>query len=226
MTRKLMILEDKINEYKKKLIDYADLIENMMDKSIKGLLSKETTWLVDVIETDEPKANNFEIELERIGTILIALYAPIAKDLRTILMVLRINNDLERIGDHIVNITESNRFLIEQPMVKPLLNIPKMSTETIKMLRNSITAFIREDAELAKNVCEHDSVVDELMKQFIRELILLMSASFETIETSLHLIRVAHNLERIADLSTNISEDVIYMVEGRVIKHHKEKYRK
>ena len=215
-----MILEDKITEYKKKLIDYAGLIENMMDKSIKGLLSKEKTWLDDVIETDEPKANNFEIELESIGTILIAQYGPVAKDLRTILMVLRINNDLERIGDHIVNITESNRFLIEQPRVKPLVDIPKMSNEAIKMLRNSINAFIREDAELAKSVCEYDSVIDELMNQVMRELIPLMGSSPRTIETSLHLIRVAHNLERIADLSTNISEDVIFMVEGRVIKHH------
>jgi phosphate transport system protein len=217
-----MILEDKITEYKKKLIDYAGLIENMIDKSIKGLLSKEKTWLDDVIETDEPKANNFEIELESIGTILIAQYGPVAKDLRTILMVLRINNNLERIGDHIVNITESNRFLIEHPRVKPLVDIPKMSDEVIKMLKNSINAFIQEDAKLAKNVCEHDSVIDELTNQVIRELIPLMSASPRTIETSLHLIRVAHNLERIADLSTNISEDVIYMVEGRVIKHHKE----
>ena len=217
-----MILEDKITEYKKKLIDYAGLIENMIDKSIKGLLSKEKTWLDDVIETDEPKANNFKIELESIGTILIAQYGPLARDLRTILMVLRINNDLERIGDHIVNITESNHFLIEQPRVKPLVDIPKMSDEVIKMLKNSINAFIQEDAKLAKNVCEYDSVIDELMNQVMRELIPLMSSSPRTIETSLHLIRVAHNLERIADLSTNISEDVIFMVEGRVIKHHKD----
>jgi len=217
-----MILEEKINEYKKKLIDYAGLIENMIDKSIKGFLSKEKTWLDDIIQTDEPIANNFEIELERIGTILIAQYGPVARDLRTILMVLRINNDLERIGDHIVNITESSQFLIEQPRVKPLVDIPKMSDEVIKMLRNSINAFVQEDVDLAKSVCKHDSVIDELMKQIMRELIPLMGSMPRTIETSLHLIRVGHNLERIADLSTNISEDVIYMVEGRVIKHSKE----
>jgi len=216
-----MILEDKINEYNQKLIEYASLIENMIDKSIKGLVYKEKTWLDDVIEKDEPKANIFEIELESIGTILIAQYGPVARDLRTILMVLRISNDLERIGDHIVNITESNQFLIEHARVKPLIDIPKMGDEVTKMLRDSITAFIQQDAELAKKVCEHDSVIDELMKKIMRELIPLMSSSPRTIETALHLIRVGHNLERIADLSTNISEDVVYMVVGKVIKHHK-----
>ncbi len=216
-----MILEDKINEYKQKLIEYASLIENMIDKSIKGLVYREKTWLDDVIEKDEPKANIFEIELESIGTILIAQYGPVARDLRTILMVLRISNDLERIGDHIVNLTESNQFLIEHARVNPLIDIPKMGDEVKKMLRDSINAFIQQDAELAKKVCENDSVIDELMKKIMRELIPLMSSSPRTIETALHLIRVGHNLERIADLSTNISEDVVYIVEGKVIKHHK-----
>ncbi len=217
-----MILEEKINEYKKRLIDYAGLIEKMMDKSIKGLLMKEQTWLNDVIEKDEVKANNFETELERIGTILIAQYGPVAKDLRTILMVMRISNDLERIGDHIVNITESNQFLIEHPKIRPLVDISKMADEVIEMLKSSINAFIQEDSKLAKWVCEYDVTIDDLMKQLMRELISLMSSSPRTIEISLHLIRIGHNLERIADLATNISEDVIFMVEGRVIKHHRD----
>uniref|UniRef100_A0A7C6A886 Phosphate-specific transport system accessory protein PhoU n=1 Tax=candidate division WOR-3 bacterium TaxID=2052148 RepID=A0A7C6A886_UNCW3 len=214
-----MILAQKLTEYKQKLIEYANLIENMLDKSLKGLIYREQTWLLDIIENDEPKANNFEIELESIGTILIAQYGPVAKDLRTILMVLKINNDLERIGDHIVNITESSQFLIAQPRIKPLANIAKMGDGAIKMLRDSINAFIQENTELANQVCVEDSTIDELMKQVIRELIPLMSASPRTIETSLHLIRVAHNLERIADLSINISEDVIFLVEGRAVKH-------
>ncbi|MEO0115518.1 MAG: phosphate signaling complex protein PhoU [candidate division WOR-3 bacterium] len=218
-----MILEEKINEYKNKLIEFANLIENMLDKSVKGLVYKEKTWLLTIIEKDEPKANNLEIELEKIGTILIAQYGPVAKDLRTILMILKINNDLERIGDHIVNITESSQVLIEQPRIRPMADIVRMSDETIKMLRDSINAFIQENVELAKQVCERDSIIDEWIRKIIGDLIPLMSASSRTIETSLNLIRVAHNLERIADLSTNISEDVIFMVEGEVIKHHKDK---
>ncbi len=218
-----MILEEKINEYKNKLIEFANLIENMLDKSVKGLVYKEKTWLLTIIEKDEPKANNFEIELEKIGTILIAQYGPVAKDLRTILMILKINNDLERIGDHIVNITESSQVLIEQPRIRPMADIVRMSDETIKMLRDSINAFIQENVEVAKQVCKRDSMIDQLIRKIIGDLIPLMSASSRTIETSLNLIRVAHNLERIADLSTNISEDVIFMVEGEVIKHHKDK---
>jgi phosphate transport system protein len=137
-------------------------------------------------------------------------------------MTSKINNDLERIGDHAGNIAESGLFLIERPEVKPLIDIPKMAENSTKMLKDSVDSFINEDALLAKSVCEHDSLVDRLLEQIIKELIAFMIQDPLTIERSIQLIRVARNFERIADLSTNICEDVIYMVEGRVIKHHKE----
>jgi len=133
------------------------------------------------------------------------------------------NNDLERMGDHAVNIAESSLFLIERPPVKPLIDIPNMAKVTMEMLRNSINSFINENAKLAKTVCERDYIVDGLRDQILRELITFMSSDPSTIERSIHLMRISSNLERIADLSTNICEDVIFMVEGRVIKHHKEK---
>ncbi|MCX7784617.1 MAG: phosphate signaling complex protein PhoU [candidate division WOR-3 bacterium] len=217
----MMLLDMKLLALKKSLIDYATLVEHMIDKVMTGLLKKEKSLLQELIDKDEPKTNQLELEVEELGTNLIAQYEPKAKDLRIVLMVLKINNDLERIGDHLVNIAESALYLIERPQVKPLIDIPKMADLVIKMLKDSITAFVNEDAKLAQSVCEQDSVVDSLLEQVIRELITYMTSDPKTIERSLHLIRIAHNLERIADLSTNISEDVIFIVEGRVIKHHK-----
>jgi phosphate transport system protein len=217
-----MVLDEKINTLKKTLIDYATLVEGMIDKCTKGILNKDRMFLSEIIQQDEPKTNDFEIEIEETCTTFIAQYEPKAKDLRTILMILKINNDLERIGDHAGNIAESGLFLIERPEVKPLIDIPRMAENSIRMLKDSISSFINEDALLAKSVCERDSEVDRLLEQIIKELSTFMIQDSSTIERSMQLIRVAHNLERIADLSTNICEDVIYMVEGRVIKHRKE----
>jgi len=214
-----MLEEEKITNLKREIIEYATLVEDMIDKSIKGLLKKEKESLIEVIESDEPKANDLEIKLDEMCTTMIAQYQPKAKGLRTILMILKINNDIERMGDLAVNISESSLFLIENPQVKPLMDIPRMAKETIKMLKDSIDSFVMEDAKLARSVCERDSIVDNLRDQILRELITYMSADPSTIERSLHLIRISNNLERIADLSTNFGEGVIFMVEGKVIKH-------
>jgi len=216
------MLEEKLTELKKSLIEYANLVEHMIKESIEGLLQKEKYMLQDVIENEEPKANAMEMHLDELCTSMIARYEPRAKDLRTVLMVLKMNNDLERIGDHAVNIAESSLFLIERPQVKPLIDIPNMAKIVMQMLKNSINSFVNEDAKLAKSVCERDDIVDGLRDQILRELITFMTSDPSTIERSLHLIRISSNLERIADLSTNICEDVIFMVAGRVIKHHAE----
>jgi len=215
------LFQRKLTELKQKIVKYSSLVEGMIEKSVKGLLDKEKDLLLEVIEKDEPKANNFEIDIDEFCTTLIAQFEPKAKDLRTILMILKMNNDLERVGDLSVNICESSLFLIERPLVKPLIDIPRMAGETIGMLKNSIDAFIREDAKLAKDVCENDNIVDGLNDQIMRELFTFMISDASSVERSFHLIRISQNLERIADLSTNISEDVIFMVEGKIIKHHK-----
>ncbi len=214
------MLAEKITMLKNELIEYANLVEHMIEKSIEGLIKKEKNILLEVVEKDEMKANDFELELDELCTSLIARYEPKAKDLRTILMILKMNNDLERVGDHAVNIAESNLFLIEKPPVKPLIDIPNMAQITMKMLKDSINSFINEDAKLAKDVCERDDVIDALRDQILRELITFMTSDPSTIERSLHLLRISRNLERVADLSTNICEDVIFMVQGKVIKHH------
>lgn len=216
------MLGEKITELKKDLIEYAGLVEGMIDKSIKGLLDKKEELLKEVIEKDEPKANQREIVLDEACTSLIAQFQPAAGDLRKILMIYKINNDLERLADHAVNIAQSSLFLIERPQVKPLIDIPEMAKHANSMLRDSLNAFIREDVKLARAVCERDNTVDDFQSQIVRELITYMSSDAKTIERSLHLMRISNNLERIADLSTNICEDVIFMVEGKVIKHHQD----
>ncbi|HVP58239.1 MAG TPA: phosphate signaling complex protein PhoU [bacterium] len=214
------MLEERMTALKREILGYAGLVEDMIEKAVTGLLQKRHEMLTEVIEQYEPRANALEIEMDDMCTALIAQYEPKARDLRTILMVLKMSNDFERMGDHAVNIAESGLYLMERPPVKPYIDVPRMAEVTIKMLRDSITAFVNEDAVLAKNVCERDSIVDDLRIQLLRELITYMASDPGTIERALHLIRVSGNLERIADLATNACEDVIFMVEGRVIKHH------
>jgi phosphate transport system protein len=216
------MLEAKLSELRRELIEYGTLVEGMINSSIQGLAKKDRQLLQMVIDKDEPRANAKEIELDEFCAGIIAQYEPRAKDLRTVLMILKMNNDLERIADHAVNISESGLFLIERPFVKPLIDVPRMAEVSINMLKDSISAFINEDAALARDVCKRDSVVDGLANQILRELITFMIADPETIERALYLLKIARDLERTADLSTNICEDVIYMVEGRVIKHHSE----
>jgi phosphate transport system protein len=216
------VLQTKITELKKELVTFATLAETMIAKSIKGLLKKERTILKEVEDLHEPDANAYEIKIEELCTSLIAQYEPRAKDLRTVLMVFKMTGDIERMGDHAVHVADSGLFLITKPLVKPLIDIPRMADETIKSVDDAIQSFINEDAALARSVCERDDIIDGLQTQIFRELVTYMTSDPTTIERSLHLIRIANNLERIADLATNISEDVIFMVEGKIIKHHQE----
>ncbi len=216
------MLEKELVSLKKRIIEYAALVELMIKKSIGGLTEKKKSLLTEVIEELEPRANQEELDIEELGTVVMAKFQPAAKDLRIILMILRMNNDLERMADHAVNIAERGLFLIENPLVKPLIDIPKEADITIHMLKDSIDSFVKEDPNLAKSVCERDNKIDNLNDQIFRELITYMFSDPSTIERSIKLIQVSNNIERIADLATNICEDVIYIVEGKVIKHHKD----
>jgi len=216
------MFDARLNELKQRLVEYGSLVASMIGKSMKGLLVRDPEMLAEVVEKDEPRANDFEIEIDELCVGLIAQFQPRAADLRTVLMVLKINNDLERVGDHAVNICESGLVLIESPLVKPLVDLPAMAHEASEMLRDSITSFVNGDSDLAKGVCSRDSKVDGLGDRIALQLTSVMAADPTVIERSLHLLRVSRSLERIADLSTNICEDVIFMVDGRVIKHHRE----
>ena len=213
------MLEERIRLLKRELIEYATLCESMVEKVIKGLLEKEKDYLLEVIEKDEPKTDRYDLNLDEKCIQLLAQFQPMAIDLRTILMMLEINRDLERIGDLSVDMSKSGLFLIEKPLVKPYIDIPRMAEIVQGMIKGSVEAFIENDAQLAREVFQRDKIVNGLRDQIIRELITFMSSDPATIERSFHLISLALDLERIGDHSTNICEDVVFMVEGEVIKH-------
>ncbi|MDR1453598.1 MAG: phosphate signaling complex protein PhoU [Candidatus Margulisbacteria bacterium] len=214
------MLTEKLLDLKKNLLEYAALAEMMVADGIQGLLQKDEAKLKNILGKYEPQANFREIELDEKCTSLLAQYQPKAKDLRTILMALGMNRDLERIGDHAVNIAQSALYLLERPPLQPLRDLPRLSGLVNGMLRDSVNAFLQENSVLGKNVCGRDDEVDKLRAQILRKLIACMSADTSTIERALHIIRICGNLERIADLTTNIGEEVIFMAEGRVLKHH------
>jgi phosphate transport system protein len=213
------MLHEKIDELKHDIIAYAKHVEEMLLKSMDGLVSKNEKELTTVIEVDEPVANERELLIDDACITLIAQYEPRAVDLRNILMILKINNDLERMGDHAENISESALYLIKRAPVKPLIDLPRMSEIVIAMMNRCVTAFVESNAEEADAICLEDDKVDQLRDQILRELVTYMSADPSTIKRSIHLLRIGTNLERVADLITNICEDIIFTVEGRVAKH-------
>ena len=216
------MLQERIKELKKEIVEYATLVEAMITKSMNGLLNREKDLLLKVINEMEPATNDLEIKIDELCIAAIAQYQPRARDLRIILMSYKMNSDLERMGDHVANIAESGLFLISHSPVKPFVDIPRMAEETTKSVKDAIASFVDGNAAQAQEVCERDYIIDALQNQIFRELVTFMTSDPTTIERSMHLIRIANNLERVADLSTNICEDVIFMVEGRVIKHHME----
>jgi phosphate transport system protein len=216
------MLHEQIDELKARLVTYGRFVEEMIEGSIKAFLDGRPEALREIIEASEPAANETELELERECTALIAQWQPKARDLRTILMVLGMTNDLERMADHAVNIAEAGLSLLARPGAKPPQSVPRMAQEAIRMVDQGIQAFISEEVELAQKICVNDNVVDDLATAILKELVSVMAGDPSTIERNLLILKMAANLERIADLSTNICEDVIYLVQGRVIKHHKE----
>ncbi len=212
-------LEEEISKLKKMLFEMASSVEEMIAKSIKALKDRNMIMAEEVIKTDR-KINDMEIEIDNQCIRILALHHPEAADLRTVSMIMKINNDLERIGDHAVNIAEKTIYLADKPPVKPLIDIPKMADKAIKMLQESLDAFVNKDAELAVEVCKKDDEVDALEPQIVRELVTYMISDPQTIDRSLTLILIAREIERVADLATNIAEDTYYIASGKILKHH------
>jgi phosphate transport system protein len=212
-------LEEEISKLKKMLFEMATSVEEMIAKSIKTLKDRNMIMAEEVIKSDA-KINQMEIDIDNQCIKILALYHPEAEDLRTVSMIMKINNDLERIGDHAVNIAEKTIYLADKPPVKPLIDIPRMADKAIQMLQESLDAFVNKDADLAIEVCKRDDEVDSLEPQIVRELVTYMIADPQTIDRSLTLILIAREIERVADLATNIAEDTYYIVSGKSMKHH------
>jgi phosphate transport system protein len=213
------MLTRQIIDLKAKVMESAALVEAMIEKSIRGLNEKNADLFFQVIKKDEPQVNHFDREIDEMCTTFIAQYEPMAKDLRTVLMILKMNNDLERMGDHAVNISESGLFLVTRPYLKPSDSIFEMGQTAASMLKDSIQAFLREDTQLAREVCERDNIVDSLGDKILEEVTAFLKTEHDGVKRSLHLMRISQNIERIADLSTNLCEEVIYISEGKDIKH-------
>jgi phosphate transport system protein len=215
------MLINRIQELKQLIIEYAALVESMIDKSVRAISTRDATILQAIIEIDEPKANEFDLRMDEacIGTI--AQYQPRARDLRTIIMILKMSNDFERLGDGAVRICKNGLYLIEQPTFKPIPAMNRLAQEALGMLHDGIDAFINEDVEAAHEICRRDDIVDDLRDKILADLTQSMSELPTTVPVALRLMDISRKLERAADLSTNICEDIIFMVQGRVIKHHK-----
>lgn len=213
--------DEELKELKSKLLQMAALAEEAIAKAVKSLVERDSKLAEEVALSDK-EINMLEIEIDEFCLKLLALRQPIARDLRFIAAAFKINNDLERIGDLSVNIAQRTLDLLKEPQLKPLVDIPKMAELAQKMVRDSLDAFVREDAELGRDVCRRDDAVDQLNHKIFRELLTHMISDPHTINRAVDLILIGRNLERIADHATNISEDAVYLVQGRSIKHHLE----
>jgi phosphate transport system protein len=168
----------------------------------------------------EDRVNHLEVEIEEAVLRLLALRQPIAGDLRLLTSVLKITSDLERVADQAVNISQTAQYLLREPELKPLIDIPQMARLSQKMIREALEAFVKNDAKLADAVCRADDEVDRLRDQIFKELLAYMTESPKNITRAVDLILIARNLERVADHATNIAEDVIFIAEGKNVKHH------
>lgn len=213
--------EKELESLQTNLIKMGSIAEDAVGSAIKALISNDTSLAKKIIDGDE-RINTLEMEIDNSIVDLLALQQPVATDLRLILAAQKINNDLERIGDHAVNIAESVVALVRTQFSAPLLELPKMAEIAQTMLRNALDAFIHRDSTLGKSVLVQDNVIDDLNRVMIQEVVKLMKGDLEIIDGGLDLIRVSRNLERIADLATNIAEEVIFITEARVVKHHAE----
>lgn len=204
---------------KKRLLEMASLVEDRVAKSVKALRDGNMILAQEVIKSDD-QINDLEIEIDNLCIKILALYQPEAKDLRTVTMIMKVNNDLERIGDHASSISRIALFMADYPPLKPLTDIPKMADKAIEMLQESLDAFIRKDSSLAVKVCEKDDEVDNYEPQIVRELITFIMSDPSTLDRALRYIYVARHLERVADLATNIAENAYYIATGEVLKHY------
>ena len=206
---------------KTNLIKMGSFAEEAIAQSIRALLERDAALARAIIAQDE-RINAMEITIDDAIVDLLALQQPVATDLRFILAAMKINNDLERIGDHAVNIAESALQYAGSPPVKPFADLPKMALVTKEMLRDSLDAFIHADSVKARAVLMTDDTIDDLNRAIVGELVAVIRAQPAVLEQALDLIRVSRNLERVADLSTNIAEEVVFVAEAQIVKHHAE----
>ena len=211
--------QEELDQLKARLLEMGGLAEERVRTAVRSLTERDHA-LVDAVLTGDGPINQLHIEIDGRCVKLLALHQPMAVDLRVILSAVKINTDLERVGDLAINIAEAGIRYLSHPPVKELIDIPRMADIAHGMLRDALDAFVRRDTALAEKVLDADDALDALKTQVFRELLTYMLQDPQKIEPSLDLILVSRHLERIGDHATNIAEDVIFMVSARDVRHH------
>ena len=209
---------EELHHLKETLLRMGGLAETMTIRAVQALVERKAEMLPEVKEA-EIQVNQLHIDVDEIALELIARRQPTATDLRFIAAAMKINTDLERIADQAINIVEQAETLLAVPPVKPLIDIPRMAEIAAEMLKSALDAFVTGDDELAYRTILRDDTVDQLKDQVFRELLTFMMGDVSTISRAMDLILVSRHLERIADHATNICEDVIFMVQGKDVRH-------
>lgn len=210
---------EELNLLKSRLLTMGSITEAMVNSAIKALIENDATVL-NTLKEDEGKVNRFEVDIDEHCLKLIALHQPAASDLRFLLGIIKINSELERIGDHAENISKNVLKVLEFGKVKPFVDMPKMVDIASSMFRESLYAFVNLDVDKAKSILYRDDQVDELRYKIISELKQLMTEDPTKVQPAVNLILIANNFEKIADHATNIAEVVIFVAQGKDIRHH------
>ena len=213
--------QNELEQLKAKLLEMSALVESAIYRSVQGVVEKNEELARQVIK-NEGRVNQLEIEIDDMAISLLALQAPMAADLRLITAAIKINNDLERMGDLSVSMAEGAIALISEPVIRPLIDIPHIAALAQGMVRKALDAFVSRDAELARSVLASDDAVDNLRTASYHELTSFMENNPSQIPQALRLLSVVRNLERIADHATNIAEDVLFLVKGIDVRHQNE----
>ena len=210
---------DELDELNDRLLEMSALVENSISNSVKSVIERDSSSAAKVFY-DESRINQLEIQIDNIAIRLLALQQPKAIDLRFVTMSMKINKNLERMGDIAMSIAECAVSLISMPSAKPNIDVPYMAKLAQDMIRNSIDAFVRKDADLAITVLKSDDAVDALRDTMYEEIVRFMEADPRRVHPGLEYIFIARGLERLADHATNIAEDVLFFVQGIDVRHH------
>src|SRR5687768_6582119 len=219
MERAVRHFQEELEGLQARLLEMGGLAEERVRAAVHGLVTRDTTLIDKVMRGDEP-LNELHIEIDNRCFTLLALYQPMATDLRAIVAAVKINSDLERVGDLAVNIAEAATRYVTHAPVKKLIDIPQMGDIAQSMLRDALDAYVKRDTALAQGVLNEDDQLDALKTQVFRELLTYMLQDPTTVEPALDLILISRHLERIGDHATNIAEDVIFMVSALDVRHH------
>jgi phosphate transport system protein len=218
MERPVRHFQEELETLHGRLVEMGGLAEERVRVAVDAVVRRDAEVIEKTIHGDEP-VNRLHIEIDDRAFRLLALYQPMAVDLRSIIAAVKINTDLERVGDLAVNIAEAAQRYVTHPPVKQLIDIPRMGTIAQAMLRDALDAYVKRDTRLAQSVLERDDELDSLKTQVFRELLAFMLEDPRTVEPALDLVLISRHLERIGDHATNIAEDVIFMVSAQDVRH-------